>query len=109
MLELVVRLALLLHMGLILGMVVHTFIRTEWGVSLGQATVFGCTQVALWIQNTGFQLMRLPFSVVRVKPQLTTGRGLKEGYTSRDGTRVPSDRSRPHCSGLSEPRGIAFS
>lgn len=56
-----------------------------------------------------YRRMRLPFGMVRVKPSIFTGRARTQRYTSSDGTRVPSDRFRPHCSGLSEPRGIAFS
>ena len=60
-------------------------------------------------EKGAFRRMRLPFWLVRVKPSISTGRARTQRYTSSDGTRVPSDRFRPHCSGLSEPRGIAFS
>ena len=119
-LELVERFGLLRHMGLVLSVVVPLVGFNRVGcISLVRCRFFSAGFRR--IESTGrrtprsatekldFRGMRLPFGVVRVKPSISTGRAHTQRYTSSDGTRVPSDRFRPHCSGLSEPRGIAFS
>ena len=119
-LELVERFDLLRHMGLVLSVVVPLVGFNRVGcISLVRCRFFSAGFRR--IESTGrrtprsatekldFRGMRLPFGVVRVKPSISTGRAHTQRYTSSDGTRVPSDRFRPHCSGLSEPRGIAFS